>query len=727
MPGLEKTRALKESRAGAPEPRAKKRRAAPCPPPVEMRPKLTEIHGMTLSDDYAWLKADNWQDVLRDPAVLPADIRAVIEGENAYADARLAPVRALRRALVKEMRARIKEDDSDAPAPDGPWLYYTRHRAGGQHGLVCRRKRAGGAEQILLNADRLGRGKPFFSMLDARHSPDHRLLAWSTDDKGSEFHTIHIRDLAAKKDLAETVADTEGVIVWNAGSTGFYYVRLDDQHRPSRVFFHRVGQDSAGDELIFEEPDPGWFVIVRKSHSGDFAVISVRDHDSSENHLIDLRVPGSKPRLVEPRQNGLRYDLEHHGGDLLIRTNADGAEDFKIVKVPVDDPQRKNWRDHVPHRRGRMIVTGTVFEKFFVRLEREDGLPRMVVQEIAGGAEHVVSFDEQAYYLGFDEMLEFDTEILRFSYSSMTTPTEIYDYNMRTRERVLVKRDEIPSGHDPQDYVTERVFAPAPDGELVPVSLLYKKGLRRDGSAPVFLNGYGAYGFARDASFVPHRLSLADRGFVFALTHVRGGTDKGWHWYAGGKLEHKPNTFTDFIAAGEFLAREKYGGAGRIVAHGGSAGGMLMGAVANLAPKLFKGIIADVPFVDVLNTMMDAELPLTPPEWLEWGNPIASRAAFDAIRAYSPYDNVRAQDYPIILALAGLTDPRVTYWEPAKWVARLREKMTGGGPVMLKTNMEAGHGGASGRFDRLEDVALEYAFAIGCMAEAFMPDPAGRA
>jgi oligopeptidase B len=364
-----------------------------------------------------------------------------------------------------------------------------------------------------------------------------------------------------------------------------------------------------------------------------------------------------------------------------------------------------------------MIVDLVVFRDHMVRLERGEGLPRIVIRALDSGEEHAIAFAEEAYSLWLESILEFDTKVLRIGYSSMTTPGEIYDYDMKTRERVLRKRQEIPSGHDASAYVTRRIFATAKDGALVPISLLYAKTTPLDGSAPLLLQGYGAYGHATSASFRSNRLSLVDRGFVYAVAHVRGGTEKGWGWYKDGKLGNKMNTFTDFIAAGRHLAAEGFTREGRIVAMGGSAGGLLMGAVANLAPELFAGIIADVPFVDVVNTILDETLPLTPPEWLEWGNPIKDKAAFDYIRSYSPYDNVRPQNYPAILALAGLTDPRVTYWEPAKWVARLRATMTGGGPILLDTNMDAGHGGASGRFEQLDEVALEFAFALACVAE----------
>jgi oligopeptidase B len=683
-------------------------------PLVEKRPYSTSVHGVEISDEYAWLKAENWQEVLRDPSVLPADIRAVVEAENAYAEAMLAPNQSLQAHLVGEMRARIKEDDVDVPAPDGAFVYYRRHRQGGQHPLVCRRSRETAADEILLlDGDELGDGKAFFSIGTARHSPDHSLLAWSADEKGSELFTLRVRDIETGVDFDDVVSETAGNVVWSADSRAFFYVRLDDNHRPHRVFLHLLGTDTAQDACIYEEQDPGWFVSIHATQSRQFCVIDLHDHDSNEAHLIDLREPSAPPRMVLPRSPGLRYDVEAHGERLFIRTNANGAEDFKVVEASVAAPG--DWRDLIPHRRGRMITSILALSDHFVRLEREDGLPRIIVRDIASGDEHHIAFEEEAYSLGLERMLEFDTHVLRFSYSSMTTPREITDYDLRDRTRVLRKRQEIPSGHDPKAYVTRRVYASATDGESVPVSLLYARDTPLDGSAPLLLQGYGAYGHASPASFSANRFSLVDRGFVYAIAHVRGGTDKGWHWYEDGKLDRKTNTFTDFIAAARHLAASNVTREGRIVALGGSAGGMLMGAVANMAPELFAGIIADVPFVDVLNTMLDAELPLTPPEWLEWGNPITDRAAFDTILGYSPYDNVRAQAYPAILAQAGLTDPRVTYWEPAKWVARLRDRMTEGGPILLRTNMDAGHGGAAGRFDRLKEIAVEYAFAVDCV------------
>lgn len=695
--------------------------ARKAPPPVEKRPVERCVHGFTIRDDYGWLKADNWQEVLRDPAALPAGIRALLEAENNYAEAVLAGTGKLRAELAKEMRGRIKEDDAEVPRPDGPWLYYTRHNAGGQHPIFCRAPRSGGEPEILLDGDAQAKGKSFFDIGSASHSPDHDKFAWSADETGSELYSIRVRSLGAGQalDYPDAVPDTDGSIVWMADSSGFYYIRTDENHRPAEVCRHKTGSDPSSDICVFSEHDPRLFIHIRRSQSARFLIIGVDDHDSSEIHLLDLADANAMPWLVEPRAPGVRYDVEHHGERLFIRTNSDGAEDFKIVSAPLANVSKTSWAEEVPHERGRLIIRIAVYPDYLVRIERAAGLPRIVIRHLASGGEHAIAFAEEAYSLGLEERLEYAAETLRFTYSSMKTPWETYDYNLATRERTLRKRQVIPSGYDPSQYVTRRLFATASDGEQVPISLLYRAGLRLDHSAPLLLYGYGAYGSHVPASFSTNRLSLVDRGFVYAIAHVRGGTEKGWHWYMDGKLSKKQNTFTDFISVAKYLIETGYTRAGRIVAEGGSAGGMLMGAAVNLAPELFAGVIADVPFVDVLNTMLDASLPLTPPEWLEWGNPADDPAAFTAIRSYSPYDNVEAKPYPPILALGGLTDPRVTYWEPLKWVAKLRAMTTGSSPILLKTNMGAGHGGASGRFDHLQEIALQYAFAVTCAAGGF--------
>ena len=688
----------------------------PSPPMAERRPTFTVHHGVELVDEFAWLRVENWQEVMRDPGVLDPNIRAYLEAENAFADAALADTKDLQAELFAEMKGRIKEDDSSVPAPDGPFVYYTSYVTGGQYVRLCRRPRGGGPEEVLLDGNKEAEGKAYWQLGAAAHSPDHQLLAYAVDDKGSELSAVRIRDLATGRDLPEVIPDTRGSIVWARDSQTLFYVRLDDHQRPLFVYRHRVGTPADQDVLVYAEPDSGFYVTLDETQSGKFVVIHAHDHQTSEVFLVDSDKPESAPRVVAARRHGHEYTVDHRGDRLLVLTNSGGAEDFRICEAPLGTSEVESWREIVPHKPGRLILDIVAFAGHLVRLEREDGLPRIVVRELAPGREqgneHAIAFDEEAYALGMSAGFEFDTTTLRFTYASMTTPDRTYDYDMARRTRVLRKTREVPSGHDPADYVTRRLHAPTADGETVPVSVLYRRTTPLDGSAPLLLYGYGAYGIAIPASFSTHWLSLVDRGFVVAFAHIRGGKDKGYRWYTDGKHKKKVNTFTDFIAAGEHLARQRYTSRGRIVANGGSAGGMLMGVVANMAPDLFLGIVADVPFVDVLNTMLDGTLPLTPPEWPEWGNPIASKEDFDLIRSYSPYDNVVAKPYPHILAYAGLTDPRVTYWEPAKWIARLRARNTSDSLILLRTNMAAGHGGASGRFEALKELALDFAFAL---------------
>ena len=683
------------------------------PPRAEKRQHADTRHGITRIDDYAWLKAENWQTVMQDPSVLPQDIRHYLEAENAYTEQAMAPTKELQEKLFAEMKGRIKEDDSSVPAPDGLYAYYSSYVTGAEHPRYCRKARdLSGPEEILIDGTIEAGQKPFFDFGGFSISPDHKLLAWSSDDKGSEFFRIRIRDLATGTELADAIDNTAGGASWAADGKSFLYTEQDEHHRPLKILRHVLGTEASADTLVYHEKNAGFFAGVGKTQSDRFFIIDTHDHETSEAWLIDTATPEAPPRLIAQRETGTEYDVEHWEDQLLIRTNADDAEDFKIVAAPLYAPGRENWRDLIAHRSGCLVLGIIALKSWLIRLERENGLPRIVVREMASGAEHEIAFAEEAYSLGFGQMLEYDTDILRFSYSSMTTPAEVYDYDMRKRTRVLRKRQEVPSGHDPANYVTRRIQAPAHDGETVPVTLLYRKDTALDGSAPLWLYGYGSYGITIPASFNTNILSLVDRGFIYAIAHIRGGQEKGYRWYTEGKREKKQNTFRDFISAARHLIAAGYTRQGEIVAQGGSAGGMLMGAVANMAPDVFKAIIAEVPFVDVLTTMLDDTLPLTPPEWTEWGNPIASKEFYDILAAYSPYDNVEAKDYPNILAVGGLTDPRVTYWEPAKWVARLRDHKTDKNLLLLKTQMEAGHGGAPGRFDRLKEVALVYAFGL---------------
>lgn len=684
----------------------------PLPPTAEQRPERDTRHGIERVDEYAWLRADNWQEVMRDPKVLASDIRAYLEAENNYTSAKMADTVSLQKSLFEEMKGRIKEDDSGVPSNDGPFAYYARYVTGGQHPLFCRKPRDGGNDTVLIDGNALAEPHAYFKIGGVAHSPDHRMVAYASDTKGSEYYTVRVLDIESGEEIGEPIPDTNGGVVWANDCKTMFYSRLDDNHRPRQIYRHTLGTSPSDDVLVYEDDDPGFFVGVGITQSHDYIVIDSHDHQTSESRILDANNPHGEPALVSPREFGHEYSVEHRGDELIILTNCDGAEDFKIVSTPIKSPGRESWKDIEPHRQGRLILDVVTYKNQLIRLERDNGLPRIIIRDLASGDEHAIDFDEEAYSLGLSSGHEFNTTTLRFTYSSMTTPSQVFDYDVATRERTLRKTQEVPSGHDPEDYVTRRVLAPAHDDETIPVTLLYRKDMPLDGTAPLLLYGYGSYGISIPASFNTNCLSLADRGFVYAIAHIRGGKDKGYRWYKAGRAETKTNTFKDFISAGEYLAKEKFTSRGRIVGHGGSAGGMLMGAVTNMAPDLFAGIIAEVPFVDVLNTILDDTLPLTPPEWPEWGNPITDKEAYVNIASYSPYDNTIAQDYPNILAVGGLTDPRVTYWEPAKWVARLRAIKTDDNLVLLKTNMDAGHGGASGRFDRLKEVAMAYAFAL---------------
>jgi len=685
----------------------------PVPPVARKEPRRIVQLGRSRTDDYAWMRDDNWRQVLRDPSVLRADIRAHLEAENAYTRAMMADTETLQAALFEEMKGRIKPDESSAPEPDGPFDYYLRYEPGAQHPLYARRTRAApGVEEVLLDAAAMARGKAFFELSHAEHSPDHRLYAYAVDEQGSEVHRIYVRDLASGEVLPGPVESGTGDFCWSADSAFLYWVWRDEEGRPAKVFRRPARGGPADDVLVYEEPDDGFFLGVHLSRSRAFVVIHTGNHETSEAWLIPSADPAAAPRVAEPRREGVLYDLEHWNGRFVVRTNDDGATDFKLMWAEEADPSRRTWRDFVPYVPGRMIAGVWAFAGHLARLERENAEDRIVVTAVDGLAEHAVAFEEEAYALSPAPGYEYGTPVLRFVYQSPTTPRRWFDYDMASRTRVLVKTQEIPSGHDPQAYVTRRLQARAPDGAEVPVTVLMRRDTPTDGSAPVLLYGYGAYGIAIPAGFSITRLSLVDRGWIWAIAHVRGGSEKGRAWYLAGRRSGKMNSFTDFIACAEHLAAAGYGRAGRIVAQGGSAGGLLMGAVANLRPDLFAGVVAVVPFVDVLNTISDGNLPLTPPEWPEWGDPIRDAEAFDRIAGYSPYENVASRPYPAMLVTGGLSDPRVTYWEPAKWAARLREHTTSGRPVLLKINMDAGHAGASGRFEHLKEPALEMAFAI---------------
>jgi oligopeptidase B len=689
----------------------------PTPPVARREPKTLNQLGRVRVDDYAWMKDETWQQVLRDPSVLRADIREHLDAENAYTRAMLAGTETLQGQLFAEMKGRIKEDDSSIPTPDGAWDYYVRYETGAEHPIHARRPRGrDDGEQVLLDEEAVARGKAFHQVGAASHSPDHGLYAWAVDEQGSEYYTIAVKDLATGEALPQVVENAYGDFTFSPDSQWLFWIWRDENARPAKVF--RRPARGGEDVLVYEEPDEGMFLGVGTTADRSHVVIQAGNQETTEIWLIPGADPTAAPVAAQPRETGVKYGLDHWTDHWVIHTNADAAVDFKLCVSTAPVPARDTWRDWIAHQPGRYITGLALYAGHAVRAERVDALDRLVVCA-RDGAEHVVDFDEEAFALNLDAGYEYDTTLTRFVYQSPTTPRQWFDYDMASRARTLRKTQEVPAGHDPAGYVARRLHAAAPDGQQVPVTVLMRRDTPLDGSAPLLLYGYGAYGHAMDCSFSIRNLSLVDRGWIWATAHVRGGSDKGWGWFLDGRKDKKPNTFTDFIACAEHLAAEGYGTKGRIAAYGGSAGGMLMGAIANLRPDLWGAIIAAVPFVDVLNTMSDTTLPLTPPEWPEWGNPLEDPAAYDLIAGYSPYDRVAAQAYPPILATGGLSDPRVTYWEPQKWVAKLRQVGTGDAPVLLKINMDAGHGGASGRFDFLKEIALDYAFAIWALEKGW--------
>ena len=679
-------------------------------PPIARRdPKRIEQLGRVRTDDYAWMKDDNWQEVMRDPSLLRADIREHLDAENAYREQVMAPTAELQERLYQEMRGRVKEDDSTVPAADGPWEYYRRFETGAQHPIHARRPRGGGAEEILINVDELARGKTFYKVIAGEHSPDHAYYAYAVDEQGSEIYTVYIKQLHTGEILENPITNCTGDFCWQPSSLYLYWIFRDNNGRPAKVY--RRNMLGGEDVLMYDEPDDGFFLSVGNTESGEFTLIYAGNGSQSEIYTIPRTNPTEPPTLFAGREEDLLYTPTHWDGRWYILTNADGAVDFKIMTAEPGRTTRAQWRDFIPHEEGRYILGLGATKDYLVRAERTNALPRIVVRHKAG-EEHTIAMEEEAYNLELVGGYEYDTTNQRFVYDSPTTPLQTYDYDLAARTRVLRKTQEIPSGHDPADYEARRFFATASDGKRVPITVLMKRGTPLDGSAPLYLYGYGSYGISMDADFSIRRLSLVDRGWVYAIAHVRGGSEMGFGWFQDGRRFTKRNTFTDFVSCAEELISRGYGRAGNIVCEGRSAGGLLMGAINNLRPDLWAGVIGGVPFVDVINTMSDTSLPLTPPEWPEWGNPLESAEAYDYIASYCPYTNVDAKAYPAVLATGGLTDPRVTYWEPMKWVAKLRPHTTSGRPVLLKMNMGAGHAGSAGRFEFLRELAHDYAFAI---------------
>jgi len=674
----------------------------PTPPVAKRVPRVDVLHGETRRDDYVWLRDKD------DPEVL-AHLRA----ENAYTDAVLKSTEAFQAALYAEMLARIKEDDRTVPFRRGDWLYYSRTEKGKQYPIYCRQRSLEAPEEITLDLNVLAEGHPFCALGTAAVSDDGVRLAYTIDFTGFREFTLYVKNLATgalEPDRIERVAS----LAWTADPAVLFYVAEDAAKRPHRLWRHRLG--ATADELVYEEPDELFRLGVARSRSLAYVFAVCGSHTATEARWLRAAEPGGTWGLIAPREKDHEYEVEHGtgpGGDLFyLRTNGGGRRNFRLVTAPVADPRPPRWTELIAHREDVMLENVDVFAAHYVVQERVDGLPRLRVTELAGGATHHVAFPEPAYEVAPDANAEFVTPKYRFRYQSFITPLSVFDYDMASRERVLRKQTEVLGGYDPTRYRSERLHATAADGTQVPIALVRLKDAPRDGTSPMLLTGYGAYGLPYPVTFASSRLSLLDRGVTVAIAHVRGGGELGKRWHDAGRMLAKRNSFTDFIAAADFLVAERYTARDRLVVEGGSAGGLLIGAVLNLRPDLCRAALLRVPFVDVLATMLDESLPLTVGEFEEWGNPKV-RAHYDLMKTYCPYTNLAARAYPAILVKTSVHDSQVMFWEPAKWVARLRTLKTDDHPLLLKTNLDAGHGGSSGRYDALRELALDYAFVLG--------------
>jgi oligopeptidase B len=680
-------------------------------------------HGDERVDDWYWLRDRD------DP-----EVRSYLDAENAYTREALAHLAPMREQLFAEIRGRIRETDTSAPVPHGPYEYFRRTREGLQYPVHCRRPvgtpgppdpdaapGTTGGETVLLDENVLAGDSPYFALGAFATSPDQSRLVFSTDLTGGERYLLRVRDLASGEDLDDQVPDTYYGVAWANDCATVFYTRPDDAMRPWQVWRHRLGTPIHDDALVFQEDDERYYVSVERTRSGRYVVITTASKLTSEVWFVDADAPETVPALVEARREGIEYHIEHHtstseGERFFVVTN-DEAANFRLMVAPVAAPGRGQWREFLANRADTRIEDADAFAHHLVVSERADALEQIRVIDLETGADHVVAMPDEVYSVGLGPNFEFDTAVVRLGYTSLVSPPSNFDYDLDARALTLVREQPV-AGYDRTRFETHREWATASDGTKVPISIVHRRGLVRDGSSPLLLYGYGSYEISIDPTFSASRLSLLDRGVVFAIAHVRGGGERGRWWYDDGKILHKRNSFTDFVASADHLVAQGYTRPDRLAARGGSAGGLLMGAVANLAPQLFRAIVAEVPFVDCLTTILDPSLPLTVTEWEEWGNPLEDPAVYSYLKSYSPYDNVTATDYPAMLVTAGLHDPRVQYWEPAKWVARLRASKTDDRLLVLRTEMDSGHSGPSGRYDAWRDEAFVLAFVLDQIAPA---------
>ena len=669
-----------------------------------------KIHNEELIDNYSWIKQKNWKEVILDPNKLNTPVKKYLDEENLFKEEQLKDIKDIEKKLFEELKSKIKNEDNSVPKKDGDYFYAYKYNKNSEYPIYYRKNVKNNFEEIILDCEKKSKTHSYFNVAAISHSHNHKHVAYNIDTNGSEYFSIFIEDIETKEILSPEIKNTTGDIIWSLDNNYIFYVGLDQNHRPTKVFKHKIGSDSEKDLLIYEEKDPSFFCSINLSKTKKYLFIRTADHETSEYLFINLKLNETTPILFKKRIKKIEYDLEHNEKFFLISTNIDNAKNFKIM-ISYEESYQK-WEEFITYEKVNLILDFILLKDWLIRLERTEGSENIIILNLNNKNQHKISFDEEAYNLSLDHGYEYETDTFRYSYSSPTTPKSIFDYDCKSKKQELKKTQEVPSGHNKDDYICKKIFATAHDNEKIPITILYKKGVKLDSNNHLLLYGYGSYGISIPSNFSTNRLSLVDRGIVYAIAHIRGGKEKGYEWYENGKLLNKKNTFLDFISCAEKLCEDKYTSPKKIIAQGGSAGGLLMGYIANERPDLFLGIIAQVPFVDICNTMLDEDLPLTVTEIPEWGDIKNDKKSFLYVKSYSPYDNVKKQNYPHMLVTGGISDPRVTYWEMTKWVAKLRENKTDNNLLLLHMNMTAGHSGASGRFDYLKEIAMEYGFVL---------------
>jgi oligopeptidase B len=669
-----------------------------------------KIHNEELIDNYSWIKQKDWKEVILNPNKLNAQVKKYLDEENFFKENQLKDIKDIEKKLFEELKSKIKNEDNSVPKKDGDYFYGYKYNKNSEYPIYYRKNIIKNSEEIILDCEKKSKTHAYFNVASISHSHNHKSVAYNIDTNGSEYFSIFVEDIDKKEILSPEIKNTTGDIIWSLDNNYIFYVGLDQNHRPTKVFKHKIGSDTNKDLLIYEEKDPSFFCSINLSKTKKYLFIRTADHETSEYLFINLQLNETIPVLFKKRIKKIEYDLEHHEKFFLISTNTEEAKNFKIM-ISYEQSYQK-WEEFIAYEKDNLILDFILLKDWLVRLERTQGSENIIILNLNNKDQHKISFDEEAYNLSLDHGYEYETDTFRYSYSSPTTPKSIFDYDCKLKKQELKKTQEVPSGHNKDDYICKKIFATAHDNEKIPITILYKKGVKLDSNNYLLLYGYGSYGISIPSNFSTNRLSLVDRGIIYAIAHIRGGKEKGYEWYENGKLLNKKNTFLDFISCAKKLCEDKYTSPKKIIAQGGSAGGLLMGYIANESPDLFLGIIAQVPFVDICNTMLDEDLPLTVTEIPEWGDIKNDKKSFLYVKSYSPYDNVKKQNYPHMLVTGGISDPRVTYWEMTKWVAKLRENKTDNNLLLLHMNMTAGHSGASGRFDYLKEIAMEYGFVL---------------